>query len=203
MESPGRAQRRARTGDRIGRTGERQGSPDSPTGPKELLPLASVGAARKRRAPERSPSSFPDVRGRVIGDRTRLKPLPLLPSGPGGVHVPPSRPPMTIPDHSIPGSALECSKPGHEPPRLSGTTPAAGRRFPRGPAMESGEADGGGEGGIRTHVTVSRKHAFQACSFSHSDTSPRLLDPVWSRAPACSHARLAVLHLTPCFFTSH
>jgi hypothetical protein len=30
----------------------------------------------------------------------------------------------------------------------------------------------GGEGGIRTHVTISREHAFQACSFSHSDTSP-------------------------------
>ncbi len=30
----------------------------------------------------------------------------------------------------------------------------------------------GGEGGIRTPGTVSRTHAFQACSFSHSDTSP-------------------------------
>jgi hypothetical protein len=30
----------------------------------------------------------------------------------------------------------------------------------------------GGEGGIRTHVTIAREHAFQACSFSHSDTSP-------------------------------
>src|SRR5690606_41795247 len=33
----------------------------------------------------------------------------------------------------------------------------------------------GGEGGIRTLDTVSRIHAFQACSFNHSDTSP---DPV-------------------------
>ena len=31
----------------------------------------------------------------------------------------------------------------------------------------------GGEGGIRTHGEVSPTHAFQACSFSHSDTSPR------------------------------
>ena len=31
-----------------------------------------------------------------------------------------------------------------------------------------------GEGGIRTHGTVSSTHAFQACSFSHSDTSPRI-----------------------------
>ncbi len=29
-----------------------------------------------------------------------------------------------------------------------------------------------GEGGIRTHGTLSRTHAFQACSLSHSDTSP-------------------------------
>ena len=31
---------------------------------------------------------------------------------------------------------------------------------------------GGGEGGIRTRGTVARTHAFQACSFGHSDTSP-------------------------------
>jgi hypothetical protein len=30
----------------------------------------------------------------------------------------------------------------------------------------------GGESGIRTHVTLSSKHAFQACAFSHSATSP-------------------------------
>lgn len=30
----------------------------------------------------------------------------------------------------------------------------------------------GGEGGIRTLGTVSRTHAFQACSIDHSDTSP-------------------------------
>jgi hypothetical protein len=30
----------------------------------------------------------------------------------------------------------------------------------------------GGERGIRTLVTVSRKHAFQACAFNHSATSP-------------------------------
>jgi hypothetical protein len=34
-------------------------------------------------------------------------------------------------------------------------------------------ATDGGEGGIRTRGTVTRTHAFQACSFSHSDTSPR------------------------------
>src|SRR5271168_2279566 len=30
----------------------------------------------------------------------------------------------------------------------------------------------GGESGIRTHVTLSSKHAFQACAFSHSALSP-------------------------------
>ena len=30
----------------------------------------------------------------------------------------------------------------------------------------------GGEGGIRTLGTRKRTHAFQACSLSHSDTSP-------------------------------
>ena len=34
----------------------------------------------------------------------------------------------------------------------------------------------GGESGIRTHETVARLHAFQACSFGHSDTSPDLKD---------------------------
>ena len=30
----------------------------------------------------------------------------------------------------------------------------------------------GGESGIRTHGTLSRTHAFQACALSHSATSP-------------------------------
>ena len=30
----------------------------------------------------------------------------------------------------------------------------------------------GGESGIRTHVRFDPKHAFQACAFSHSATSP-------------------------------
>jgi hypothetical protein len=33
----------------------------------------------------------------------------------------------------------------------------------------------GGESGIRTHVRVSPKHAFQACAFSHSAISPSAL----------------------------
>jgi hypothetical protein len=34
-------------------------------------------------------------------------------------------------------------------------------------------SEAGGESGIRTRVTVSRKHTFQACAFNHSATSPR------------------------------
>ena len=37
----------------------------------------------------------------------------------------------------------------------------------------------GGEGGIRTHVRISPKHAFQACAFNRSATSPR-----WGLLPA-------------------
>src|SRR4051794_11008335 len=36
----------------------------------------------------------------------------------------------------------------------------------------------GGESGIRTHVRVSPKHAFQACAFNHSAISP-----VWEASP--------------------
>ncbi len=38
----------------------------------------------------------------------------------------------------------------------------------------------GGEGGIRTLDTISCIHTFQACSLSHSDTSPYLDDNVVS-----------------------
>src|SRR5690349_19829976 len=41
--------------------------------------------------------------------------------------------------------------------------------------MNEGEAEmNGGEKGIRTLGTVSRTHAFQACSLNHSDISPSL-----------------------------
>src|SRR3954465_8706041 len=39
----------------------------------------------------------------------------------------------------------------------------------------------GGESGIRTHGTVSRTHAFQACALSHSAISP---EPLHGRARA-------------------
>ena len=34
------------------------------------------------------------------------------------------------------------------------------------------EAKNGGQGGIRTHGDIAATHAFQACSFDHSDTCP-------------------------------
>ena len=43
-------------------------------------------------------------------------------------------------------------------------------RVPRG--FRRLPIDSGGEGGIRTHGKVTPTHAFQACSFNHSDTSP-------------------------------
>ncbi len=40
---------------------------------------------------------------------------------------------------------------------------------------ESQSENNGGKGGIRTLVTCYRKHAFQACAFSHSATFPHPL----------------------------
>ena len=48
----------------------------------------------------------------------------------------------------------------------------------------------GGESGIRTRVTVSRKHTFQACAFNHSATSPSM-----HVAPAGFAARVGEMHL--------
>src|SRR3546814_4396863 len=49
-------------------------------------------------------------------------------------------------------------------------------RFPglSGMLSDVGEREFGGGSGIRTHVAVSRKHAFQACALSHSAIPPAL-----------------------------
>ncbi len=46
----------------------------------------------------------------------------------------------------------------------------------------SERSEGGGESGIRTHGRVAPTHAFQACSFNHSDISP------WGWAPAAKQS---------------
>ena len=48
----------------------------------------------------------------------------------------------------------------------------------------------GGEGGIRTHGRVSPTHAFQACSLSHSDTSPGYISKKNRHAGALAEARI-------------
>ena len=45
----------------------------------------------------------------------------------------------------------------------------------RADLLRAGQSAAGGESGIRTHGTVSRTHAFQACALSHSAISPDVL----------------------------
>src|SRR5215475_13662814 len=45
-------------------------------------------------------------------------------------------------------------------------------QYRKSPATPLKPRTTGGEGGIRTHETVARLHAFQACAFNHSATSP-------------------------------
>ena len=70
------------------------------------------------------------------------------------------------------------------------STPSARRN------SREAERSAGGGSGIRTHVTVSRKHAFQACAFSHSATPPHQLSQ--RRTPFRSRrARGALMRLQP------
>src|SRR5215471_7519823 len=48
--------------------------------------------------------------------------------------------------------------------------------------------ESGGESGIRTHVRVSPKHAFQACAFSHSAISPANQGHTWCLVRSREHA---------------
>src|SRR5665213_907997 len=58
--------------------------------------------------------------------------------------------------------------------------------------VDGGGRSIGGGSGIRTHVTVSRKHAFQACAFGHSSsptlTKARLVIDARSAAWLCERA---------------
>ncbi len=73
-----------------------------------------------------------------------------------------------------------CGNPGFDSPdplppggERSSSIVGAQRTTREAPAERSG-AKFGGESGIRTLGTVSRTHAFQACSLSHSDNSPQV-----------------------------
>src|SRR5687767_1369268 len=57
----------------------------------------------------------------------------------------------------------------------------------------NGPSEIGGEKGIRTLGTVSRTHAFQACSFNHSDISPSLESTTCERSPTDYRTRRRAL----------
>ncbi len=59
--------------------------------------------------------------------------------------------------------------------KVSAEVSVRNRRHKKTLAMQGFSIKSGGEGEIRTLDTISRIHAFQASSFSHSDTSPQLL----------------------------
>src|SRR3989454_3768353 len=61
----------------------------------------------------------------------------------------------------------------HRPAQINMMAIGANERAVIPGASSGSGGERGGEGGIRTHGEVSPTHAFQACSFSHSDTSPR------------------------------
>jgi hypothetical protein len=52
-------------------------------------------------------------------------------------------------------------------------TAQASRPRTMGNIFAEKEKKNGGRSGIRTHDTVTRIHAFQACAFNHSATRPR------------------------------
>ena len=129
-------------------------------------------------------------KGRQLGPRTlshlRTKCLWLLPSGPDQVHtVLPQKVSFfnTATQSSTRfGSPLKTASPPHEgdfgyrtplTSRLhgcffTGTLYSLDRLCGRPVAL-------GGEGGIRTREAgITHLHAFQACSFGHSDTSPKI-----------------------------
>ena len=65
------------------------------------------------------------------------------------------------------------------------------RAIRRSPACEGTRAEAdGGESGIRTHGRVSPTHAFQACSFNHSDISPLIESTTCEQSEANYRTRL-------------
>jgi hypothetical protein len=89
----------------------------------------------------------------VVPTPARVSPPTRTAASPNPLHrTPPTHPPFA----------------GPHPP-----SPARRARRPSHVHVPHRSTANGGEGGIRTRGTVTRTHAFQACSFGHSDTSPR------------------------------
>ena len=76
-------------------------------------------------------------------------------------------------------------------PQSLGCDMSERRRVPGSKLLRSG-----GGRGIRTLVTVSRKHAFQACAFSHSATPPQGPGTIIRGTSGASAAVLAVVRRT-------
>ena len=70
-------------------------------------------------------------------------------------------------------------------PRRLRQRESCSRSFPQ-KCSGNRELETGGESGIRTHGRVSPTHAFQACSFNHSDISPHLESMTYER-PATNY----------------
>src|SRR5208282_5757041 len=79
-------------------------------------------------------------------------------------------------------------------PRTAGNQPSTRNAIFKGLSRTSAnkcERGVGGGSGIRTHDTVSRIHAFQACAFSHSATPPDNVEcPQYSEAASGDNPRV-------------
>ena len=86
---------------------------------------------------------------------------------------------VSPPSHTTARANPRLPAPGHHPPAAGPHPPSpqparrVGKRFKSLDTVGfAARNEIGGEGGIRTRGAVARTHAFQACSFGHSDTSP-------------------------------
>jgi hypothetical protein len=77
-------------------------------------------------------------------------------------------------------------------PPISQRHQRGGEGAPKGGAKLGGLR--GGERGIRTLVRVSPKHAFQACAFNHSATSPHGAAPLGPRSGGAQYTDRTGLH---------
>ena len=96
--------------------------------------------------------------------------LPLLPSGPGGVHRATLRETRSSTRREPSGAH---ANPGQDDSDARENDPRIELATSGSAAEAQGTGAAGGEAGIRTRGGVSPTHALQACSFNRSDTSPR------------------------------